>query len=258
MTAGGHKKFLFDTDFGTAETDHSVPPEAAPPVDTDEAENPPEETEEDLPPPPSFSEEDVAQARAEGYQAGRDDAARDAASALEQHLADTVDAINAQVAQLLEAYVLDREEHNRDAVAVAAVIVRKLFPTMNADAAVTEIEHMVAEAMKRTSGAHALMVRVAPDLQSDIDAKVQGMAAQRGRETTVTVTADATLPPGDARVEWDGGGMVRDTAAMWRDIDEIIERNLGERTETNARDAVTPSPAPRPTETNAPDAEHDA
>ena len=39
-------------------------------------------------------------------------------------------------------YDEDKEQHSRDAVAVAAVIVRKLFPAMNMDTAMAEIENM--------------------------------------------------------------------------------------------------------------------
>lgn len=235
MTAGGHTKFLFDRDFSDPEDqkDRAQAMEKAAEEAADQAES--EEAkvetapEPELPPPPTFSEEDVERAREEGRQAGRDEAARDLAGAMEQRVADTLQATSSQIAQVLAAYERDKEQHSRDAVAVASVIVRKLFPALNMDKAMAEIEHMIVEAMKRTSGSPMLIVRVSEDMQAEVAQKAQELAALRGREGTINVIGDADVAPGDARVEWEGGGMVRDSAFIWREIDEIIESNLGQR-----------------------------
>lgn len=251
MTAGGHKKFLFDTEFGPkddakaaakAQAEAAAKAEAEAKAIAETAEDVPEEFEE-LPPLPTYGEEDLERARAEGFAAGRDEATRDLAGALEQRLANAFETLDARIAALLDAHDRDREEHNRDAVAVATVIVRKLFPALNMDKAMAEIEHMIGEAMQRTSGAPTLIVRVSPDLLAEVDAKVRELAALRGREGTVTVSADDSLQTGDVSVEWDGGGMIRDTQAMWRDIDAIIERNLGERVDTISQEAAQPDSA---------------
>lgn len=183
-------------------------------------------------------------ARNEGYQTGHTEATNDLTQALENRLANTLDSINAQVANLFDAFAADKEEHSRDAVAVATVIIRKLFPALNMDKALSEITHMIKEAMQRTSGVPSLIIRVAPELRDAIESKSSEMAALRGREGTITVMADETLIEGDAAIEWDGGGMVRDSKLMWQEIDEIIERNLGtERANGSSFDGAVNSPA---------------
>ena len=238
MTAESPKRYLFDNDFGhdvglhtRAQHGGDSSLEAA---DEAGAFNLETETvaaevieEEAPPPPPSYTQEELDRAREEGLTAGRDAATRDMASAIEQRLLDTLDAINNRVAGLFDAYREDKEQHSRDAVAVATVIVRKLFPAMNMDKAMAEIEHMIVEAMKRTSGSPALIVRVPADIHAEVDEKAQSLAALRGREGTLNVIADKDLAIGDVMVEWDGGGMSRNTALIWQEIDEIIERNLG-------------------------------
>ena len=240
LAAEARKKFLFDTEFGTPEDGQArAGAQSAADTDTDiesadallasEAlEAAPVEVEPEVVQAPTFSEADLAQAREEGRVAGRDEATRDMASALEQRLADTLGAINAQVANLFETYAQDKEEHSRDAVAIATVIMRKLFPALNMDKAMAEIEHIIVEAMKRTSGSPTLIVKVPEDMQAEVEAKITELAALRGREGTINVIADKELLTGDISVEWDGGGMMRDTTAMWREIDQIIERNLGQ------------------------------
>ena len=240
MTAGGLKKFLFDTDF-SPEANLKVQLEAQAKAEPeDELVEIEEETLADV--PLTFTEEDIARTRDEGFQAGHTEATRDLTTALEQRLANTMDAISAQVANLFDAFAQDKEEHSRDAVAVATVILRKLFPALNMDKAMDEIEHMIVEAMQRTSGSPTLIIRVAPDMKVAVEAKVAELAALRGREGTVTVMADEKTSEGGAAIEWDGGGMVRDSALMWQEIDEIIERNLG----TERANGLTQVPGQEP------------
>ncbi|WP_139134864.1 FliH/SctL family protein [Magnetovibrio blakemorei] len=236
MTSQGHKKFMFDTDFSSEmvlkkPTAAQAVTEAPDEYDEDE-----DEVVEEV--APTFTEEDLARARDEGYQAGQLDATRDLTSALEQRLVNTMDTINAQVENLFDAFQRDKEEHSRDSVAVATVIVRKLFPALNMDKAMIEIEHMIVESMKRTSGAPTLIVRVAQDIQDAVQAKADELVALRGHEGTVSVLADAAMGPGDAAVEWDGGGMLRDGDSMWHEIDKIIERNLGSERANGARNKL--------------------
>jgi len=241
MTAGSHKKYLFDNDFGQDEDELLRAQNGKVGENEDESaarlaedETIEDEAVEEAPPPPTYSEEDLARAREEGLQTGRDEATRDMASAMEQRLANTLDAINTQVATLFDVYAQDKEEHSRDAVGVATVIVRKLFPALNMDKAMAEIEHMIVEAMKRTSGAPALIVRVPKDMHREVEDKAMELAALRSREGALNVIADESMAIGDVAVEWDGGGMARDTHLIWREIDEIIERNLGQKMDTYA------------------------
>lgn len=242
MTADSHNKYLFDNDFGLDDVAAPSAPgeaekeagEAEAALKADEAAKAEEVIEEAPPPPPTYSEEELAQARKEGEQAGRDQATRDMASAMEQRVANTLDAINTQVTTLLDAYAKDKEEHSRNAVGVATVIVRKLFPALNMDKAMDEIEHMIVEAMKRTSANPSLIVRVPQEMLSDVEEKAQELAALRGREGTLKISADKDMAIGDVAVDWEGGGMSRDTRLIWQEIDEIIERNLGQKLDNYA------------------------
>lgn len=242
MTAESHNKYLFDNDFGLDEVAAPSAPtekakeaaEAEAALEAAETAKAEEIIEEAPPPPPTFSEEELAQARKEGEQAGRDEATRDMASAMEQRVANTLDAVNTQITTLLDAYAKDKEEHSRNAVGVATVIVRKLFPALNMDKAMDEIEHMIVEAMKRTSANPALIVRVPQDMLSEVEEKAQELAVLRGREGTLKITADKDMAIGDVAVDWEGGGMSRDTRLIWQEIDEIIERNLGQKLDNYA------------------------
>ena len=50
------------------------------------------------------------------------------------------------------------------------------------------------------------------------------LSAQSGYEGKIVLIAEEALLPGDARVEWADGGAERDSARLWRQIDEIVAR----------------------------------
>ncbi|MBF0251807.1 MAG: hypothetical protein HQL35_14390 [Alphaproteobacteria bacterium] len=250
MTAQSHQKFMFDRDFGLEE-DEAAAKLAKKVQDDLEAElsafngtgeAKPEEPVEEA--PPVFSEEDVKKARDEGFQAGREEAVRELTGSREDRVAAALASIDEKIAGLMEAHDRDKDTHSRDAVGVAAVIVRKLFPSLNMDHALAQIEQMITEAMQRTSSSPMLVVRVPEDLVAEVEELAYTLAVARGREGLVSVMADEDLSGGDVHLEWDGGGMVRDTQLMWQAIDDIIERNLGsdpaeDADESDLADGVT-------------------
>jgi len=218
---------MFDTDFGaeaTSPAKAAVEAEKAPLIDETDVPAEPEFVEEIV---PTFSEQEMNSARADGQRAGREEALAEMAASLEQQTANALNTINIQVENLFEAYAKDIEDHGRNAIAIATVIMRKLFPALNIEHSMVEVENLIDEAMQRTSGAPSLLIKVPANLHAVIEAKVIEMAALRGREGRITVTADEDMPIGDLQVKWDGGGILRDTTLLWSQIDEIIERNLG-------------------------------
>lgn len=253
MAGAEIKKFLFDDDFAVHEDAILAPEKEEPGKDEADAlvanglepdaidgeiEEPVEEA------PPTFSEEDLDIARREGEQTGRDEALKDLEGSLQKKLADTLQALLQQFTTIETAFADDKEERNLNAVGVATVIVRKLFPALNMDKAIDEIDHMIHQAMKRTAGEIKLNFFVAEELASEVEGKLKEQIQGSGRNIEYQVIGKADMAPGDCRIEWDGGGLVRDQALMWQEIDEIIESNLGEIPQEQAQEQ-TQEPTPQ-------------
>ncbi|MBL4748846.1 MAG: hypothetical protein JKY17_08915 [Magnetovibrio sp.] len=243
MTSGRPKKFLFDTEFGVEEP--KLLKEDSSDLNQEEEENDPIVTEPEREEViiPTFSASELDEAREEGKRAGRDEAIADMSSALEQQMATALKSIDEQVDRLFSTYTTDTQEHSRIAVTIASVIMRKLFPSLNAEHSMVEIENIINEAMQRTTGAPSLLIKVPSNIHKDIEDKVAEMAALRGRVGKITVMAEDNLADGDLQVEWDGGGILRDSALIWDQIDGIIERNLGSKIADITHTAPTIPPA---------------
>jgi flagellar biosynthesis/type III secretory pathway protein FliH len=58
------------------------------------------------------------------------------------------------------------------------------------------------------------MLRTVEDAMATVDPDLHGRVA---------VVPTNAMPPGDARITWADGAAVRDTAALWRAISEVLE-----------------------------------
>lgn len=218
------RKFLFDTDFDLPDE----PQEAA-------AADEPEEIE---PEAPTFSEEDLERAREEGFKAGREQGVREASDAVERRAADLLGAIAAAFDDLFQRQQDMHNEALRDAVSIAVVITRKLFPVYSRRGALGEVEQMVRTAVEKALGEPRIVIHVHPELEPSLGEPVTALATGKGYDGKVLLLPDDGLEISDARVEWTDGGTARDTAAMWRDIEEIVAQTLGENEDENSDDAV--------------------
>lgn len=215
------RKFLFDRSFDAEPKQIDVAPEEAsalpPPV---------EEDVEEVEPAPSFSEEELQQACSEAFAAGKEEGLRDAMGQAERRIADALDMVGIRMTHLLEGLAEANQAAAASAVAVAAGITRKLLPEMARRGAVQEVSAVVGEAMERVIEEPRIVVRVDSQNHPVLDERLTALARAKGYEGRLVVVADAGLPAGDCRIEWGNGGAERDIAALWSEIDAVIERNL--------------------------------
>lgn len=192
--------------------------------------NPPEPVVAEPPPPPepTFSAADLEAARAEGIAAGREEGVRMAAEAIGQQIADASARILAAMDALFAQQSVAADMAAREAVAVAVTVARKLLPAMAERGATEEVGRLVAQALELTREEPRVVIRVTEALHEPLEAHIRGMVEGRGFQGQVVLVADAGIAAGDCAIEWSSGGAERDTAALWQQIDAILERNLNE------------------------------
>ena len=214
------QKYLFDTDFGT--------PRIAP-VDMGYAEEIPplEDAEPPPPPPPTFSEEELMLARQQAYDQGREAGLQEAQATLEQMCGMALATAAHHLQSLGVAQAAETEQVTRTAAAVAVSLVRKLHPEFVRLYGVAEIESAVMDCLSHLDRIAKVTVKVAPALVEVMKDKVKGLAERAHFDGKLLVAGDASLAPGDCRVEWGDGGAERDQAGTWAHIDQAVEAALG-------------------------------
>lgn len=211
------KRFLFEYCFDSSESSEKQMGEA--PRSTEAA-----ATEDE--PSDRFSKDDLAQARAEGFAEGREQAKADSSISVESQLARALDAFGNRVTELITHHAETSSRVASYATLAAMAVARKMIPELYRRNAVREIELAVAEIFDRIPEKPTLNLRVNEVFRDDLSTRIDALVEQRGFAGQVTVAPDPHLDECDCRIEWAGGGAELMFAALWRDVDEIVERHL--------------------------------
>jgi flagellar assembly protein FliH len=221
------KRFVFDTNFGDR-------PPPLPPVEMiepeyDEIEPEPEpilepEPEPPLPPPPTFSEEELAAAKAAAYADGEHAGRALAERSVENRLASAME----MVAHAIPGALTDRQQIKEafasDSARLAHAMLAKLFPVLSNRYGLAEIEAVIADGVSRALDEPRLLVRVSPENAEALTERVQEIARNAGFEGRVSIVSEDSLGPADVRVEWGDGGAERMTQRAWNEVTAIVDR----------------------------------
>ncbi len=193
-TAGRTTPFLFDTDFRK-------------PRPSAEAQRAAEE---------AARAEQAAHAR--GVQEGRLQAEAQA----QGRLADAMTRLALAAAGLLAAADAREAEREAQAAEVARLIARKVAGEALDAQPLAGIGEAARAALQHLRGVPHLVVRVHDGLVDEAEALVKRLARERGYEGRLVVLGDPETAPGDARIEWADGGVVRERARIEAAVAEAL------------------------------------
>lgn len=258
-------KFMFDTVFGqdTEQEEAQSVGQQAQSEETVQDENEPEEIEEEEEEElPGYSEAQLEEAKTEAFEAGKIEGAKQASETIEKETLLTLQAISQHITELFGKQEQSNSVLLRDGIGIAATIARKLFPAMNEQNSLGEIDRLVEHTLLRLIEEPRVVIRVNPDLVDALGNRVDGLKAGAGYEGRIVLKEDTSLPYGDCRMEWGDGSAERNVAALWGAIDDIISGNLGidpsEETTTEAVEISALPPAEPAAEAAAGQAAGDA
>ncbi|NEU12169.1 flagellar assembly protein FliH [Methylobacterium sp. BTF04] len=180
------RRFLFDTDFRPREGSASSLKEAA---DLAEA---------------------VARAHASGVQEGRAQAETQA----QARLADALTRLGLAAAGLIGQSDARDAEREAEAMDFAVALARRIAGEALDAQPLAAIGDAARAALQHLRGVPHLVVRVHESLVDEAETLVKRLARERGFEGRLVVLGEPDLAPGDARMEWADGGVVRDRARI--------------------------------------------
>ncbi len=155
----------------------------------------------------------ASEAHARGLDEGRGAARAEEAA----RLARALEAVAAECRQLggalarIEAAAID------EAVRFAGLFAQKLAGGLIAKCPLDSMTDAARTVLQDLRGAPHIAIRVAPELVEAAHARLSGLMRERGLDGKLVVLGDPETSPGDIRLEWADGGLVRDfTAASAR------------------------------------------
>jgi flagellar assembly protein FliH len=203
MTANA--KFMFDTDFTPGRAD------AAPKIDL------------------AAHQTEVAAAEQRGYRNGMNAAEAQARTEAERRTAIAMENIGNALDRLRASLAAVEQKLEIEAVEVAYACARKLATELVAREPMAEIAALATGCLAELRSAPHVAVRVHESLHEQTREQLTQIASARGFEGRIVVLGEANIAPGDCRLEWADGGMVRDRQATEKRIDEAVERYVSAR-----------------------------
>jgi flagellar assembly protein FliH len=166
-----------------------------------------------------------SQAYRNGYTAGQEQAQQETA----QRVAGALSVIADALGRLDSGLTAIEARHETEAVEVAVAVGAKLAPELVAREPFAEISALATECFHQLVSTPHVAVRIAENIYEPAKEKIAEIARARGFEGRLEVISDKTFLPGDCRIEWADGGMVRDQAATMAAIDEMVARYIAAR-----------------------------
>jgi flagellar assembly protein FliH len=201
-------------------------PRVAAPAPEPEIVPEPEPVEPPPPPEPTFSQEELDIARHQGFLEGRAAGEADTMERIERRLADTLERFGHDLQGLAGAQDAALARIERQATELTVAIVRKLFPAFVARSGTAEISALVTDAFSLAQQQPKLTLLCAPDMTEALEPILTQAAAQSGFEGRLAVRGDAALGETDCRIEWNDGGLDRDSSRLMHEIESAVARGL--------------------------------
>lgn len=178
----------------------------------------------------------VERARAEGHAAGLAEGRRAAAESIAADTARAAERLVAEIATLAQAATDTHRRLHDEAVGLALAAAERLAATLIAAAPRAGIEQMLRDSLSDLRDVPHVVVRVGADAADDLRGRISGLAAETGFQGRIVVLADPEIGPGDGRIDWADGGVVRDSEAVRRSIEESARAYLAARSGPQAED----------------------
>ena len=174
---------------------------------------------------PAAHEAALAEARAKAYRDGVAAAVVEA----EARAAVALERVAAGLADLARKLDAIEARLEAEAVEVAVAVARKLAPELIAREPLTEIAALARGCFAQLVTAPHVVVRVNDALHAPAREQVEETARTHGFDGRLVVLGEPEIAPGDCRIEWADGGIVRDRAAIDAAIAEAVNRYAAAR-----------------------------
>ena len=168
------------------------------------------------------SREALAEAEKRGREAGFAEGQARARAEADAQMQQMLGRIAEDVAALLARADEDRAAFEDEAVAFATALAEKLAGDALAHYPMDAIAQLARKSFEHLRGVPHLVVRVNEALVEKTEALMQKIARERGFEGRLVIMGEPEIAPGDARLEWADGGVVREGAKIGASVAEAI------------------------------------
>lgn len=192
---------------------------------------------------PSFSEDDLAAAKAQAYDEGRAAGLADASAQREAGLASILETVGAQVAGLHVHQDVANEKLAADLTELGRTVLSKILPHYIAKHGCEEVTSILSEGFSRLVHEDRISITVGPDVHEVLEPRIEAIAAKSGYDGRLRLVADPDMGAADIVVNWGDGRLERATDDIWNEIDATLESAIaGMRDYADKLEQSAPTP----------------
>jgi flagellar assembly protein FliH len=203
LSARASRPFLFDTDFGR--------PRGPSPADAEAL---------------ARAEAERAAGEAAAYARGLQDGRAEAALQEQARLADALTRVGLAAAGLLNQSDARDGEREAQALAFAEALARRIAGEALDARPLAAVEEAARSALRHLRGVPHLVLRVSEGLVDEAEALMRRLSREHGFEGRLVVLGEPDMAPGDARLEWADGGVVRERARIEAAVEAALSPNF--------------------------------
>lgn len=220
------------------------------------------------PPPPTFSEAEIKAAEQDGFRRGFLEGTKEGQmqaqseqATVNEQLTGTVAQLASELHVLLADYTQVIAEQKAEMPKLALAVARKVAAKALSENAAALVEATVMECVERILGEPQIVVTVAAPLAASLEHRLIAHFAGNQDPGEITIQGSPDMGLSDCRIEWAGGRAERNSAALWQDIEAIIDdmvaggRPAKPIKEAPAADAIVETPPIEPTPDSNPEGE---
>lgn len=181
------------------------------------------------PPPPTYSEDELKAAERDSYQKGFLEGINEGKNQAQNEQADIDKGLTLLVesfsAHYRPMFALYREMLKHQAgllPQMALQIAKKVAGDALSKNAYAQVEEICLRAMNAVSHEPQLIVTVHESFKATLEAKIRNQGGNIQNIDEIIVVGDASIAPENCRIEWKNGAMVRDTQALWQQVEQLV------------------------------------
>jgi flagellar assembly protein FliH len=164
----------------------------------------------------------LQEAEQRGFAQGVAEGRRQGAAEADVQLAAVMRRLADGAGTLLSGLGARQAQIEEEALAFAVALGRKLAGKALAAQPLDAIADAAHASFEHLRGVPHLVVRVNAALVESVEAQVQRMSRDQGYEGRLVVIGEPDIAPGDARIEWADGGIVRDQSRIEAAVAQIV------------------------------------
>jgi len=171
-------------------------------------------------------QEELAQARDEGFAAGHEAGLAEARAELNAAIAATLDRLAQRMNELGASEQETGHMLARQSIDIARAVGSQLAGQLMALQPEVEVEALVGTCIDQLRDEPQMVVTLSPPLAEALHDRLQDLAAENGFTGKLLVRQDATLEATDARLVWSEGSASRTRRQVQAEVDAAVERYL--------------------------------